>query len=374
MPTSNRPAYEPQIDGLATAVANCKPDAKHKALAHALGRFTRLQGAKLATTRGGAGERRLAARKVLAQDGTLLHEDHREWLREQLLVDAGSASATYDRLRRSSYLLTECAVTSLHLVVPGVSLASRDFLQVDVDLLEERVDRKAFGYAWGRIADLNDLADVMEQGDILPDDQRTLYREPVYSLGRVIDVSVLLDEIEQLDVVKRERLRSRTWTVTHMSHAPSSEPVTREITADELMPGWQKIPDKHARIFQDWDQSSAGRSGERLCDHWVLQVHDWTHPKSGERTLSFIPMWTFGQKLAGIESRKGDEYTLYGKLQTLSNRVKVPFGWYFYMLHGNKVHSGAAERVLEAAESGLIVMPEYDYQVLKRWNEHQYGF
>lgn len=116
MTITNRPAYELQIDDLAAAVEKCNPDAKNKSLSQALGRFTQLQGAKLATTRGGEGERWLAARKVLAEDGTLLHEDHREWLREQLVADAGSANATYDRLRNVGYLLTECAVTSLHLV------------------------------------------------------------------------------------------------------------------------------------------------------------------------------------------------------------------------------------------------------------------
>lgn len=32
------------------------------------------------------------------------------------------------------------------------------------------------------------------------------------------------------------------------------------------------------------------------------------------------------------------------------------------------------ERVLEAAEAGLIVLPEHDCQVLRRWGDDQYGF
>lgn len=31
-------------------------------------------------------------------------------------------------------------------------------------------------------------------------------------------------------------------------------------------------------------------------------------------------------------------------------------------------------RVLEAAESGLIVPPEHEYQVLRRWGDDPYGF
>lgn len=85
-------------------------------------------------------------------------------------------------------------------------------------------------------------------------------------------------------------------------------------------------------------------------------------------------MWTFGQRLAEVDASKGDEYTLFGKLQTLDRRVKVPFGWYFYMLHGNRVHDGAGHRVLKAAEKGLIVLPEHDYRVLKNWSQRIYGF
>ncbi len=48
--------------------------------------------------------------------------------------------------------------------------------------------------------------------------------------------------------------------------------------------------------------------------------------------------------------------------------------YYFFALHGNRISSEALRRVLRAAESGLIVMPEHDYQVLRRWGEAEYGF
>jgi len=36
--------------------------------------------------------------------------------------------------------------------------------------------------------------------------------------------------------------------------------------------------------------------------------------------------------------------------------------------------SGQIERVLEAAEAGLIVLPEHDYRVLRRWGDASYAF
>ncbi|KVP28923.1 hypothetical protein WL42_13975 [Burkholderia ubonensis] len=55
-------------------------------------------------------------------------------------------------------------------------------------------------------------------------------------------------------------------------------------------------------------------------------------------------------------------------------RIGHPFAWYFYGLHGNLILSGQMARVLEAAEGGLIVLPEHDYQVLRRWGDDPYGF
>jgi hypothetical protein len=68
------------------------------------------------------------------------------------------------------------------------------------------------------------------------------------------------------------------------------------------------------------------------------------------------------------------DYALHGKLETLDRRVTVPFGWYFYMLHGNRVHDWAGERVIRAAEAGTIVLPGHDYRVLKAWQANTYGF
>ena len=67
-------------------------------------------------------------------------------------------------------------------------------------------------------------------------------------------------------------------------------------------------------------------------------------------------------------------YELFGKLESIDSRLGVSFAWYFYMLHGNRVHAWAGRRILEAAEDGKIVLPEHDYRVLRNWYERPYGF
>jgi hypothetical protein len=52
----------------------------------------------------------------------------------------------------------------------------------------------------------------------------------------------------------------------------------------------------------------------------------------------------------------------------------VPFAWFFYLLHGNRVHDGSGHRIINAAEAGEIDLPECDYQTLRRWRAREYGF
>lgn len=61
-------------------------------------------------------------------------------------------------------------------------------------------------------------------------------------------------------------------------------------------------------------------------------------------------------------------------LTRFDERIGHRFARYFYGLHGNPILSGQMERVLEAVEAGLIVLPEHDYQVLRRWGDDKYGF
>jgi hypothetical protein len=143
-------------------------------------------------------------------------------------------------------------------------------------------------------------------------------------------------------------------------------------THDELFPKWDRFPARHRRLFDDWRRSSAGQSAQ-LCDHWFLDLSDHTS-QQGERSMTLVPQWTFRQQLAEVKARKGGAYELYGALQKLDRRVGVPFGWYFFMLHGNRVTSDVGERVIEAAEAGQIVLPERDYRVLKDWQAQAYGF
>lgn len=91
--------------------------------------------------------------------------------------------------------------------------------------------------------------------------------------------------------------------------------------------------------------------------------------------MSVVPQWAHTRKIAAVRgTAKLDVYGLYGRLNQFDKRIGMPFAWYFYGLHGNLVLPAHIERVIEGAEAGLIVLPEHDYQVLRRWSAAPYGF
>lgn len=359
--------YEIELPGIAAAAAACSPAPGHKALVKALQRLPGLEEIKLATTRDEDGGSYLLSRGVYAPDGTRLHDDHETWLRLQVEADGGSVRTTYERLKGRGYKLSKRHIATLYLVVDHGGADQSNFAQVEIRREHERMDCELLR-SYDAPRDLDEMLREAE-GYSLPDEHCVSVAPARYQFKRAVNMSRFVQMLDAEEAQTREVLRGRQYKLTD-----ESGKVEEVRTHAQLDPGFDRFPHKARRLFNDWTSSSAGRSGARLCDHWVMRLSDWTNPKTGERAMDLIPMWTFGQKLAEVDASKGDAYTLFGRLQTLDRRVKVPFGWYFYMLHGNRVHDGAGHRVLKAAEDGLIVLPEHDYQVLRGWSMRTYGF
>lgn len=360
--------YDLQIDGLSAAVEQATPDKTHRRLIQALSRLPGLDGLVLATTRDQGGY--LVQRKVVTPQGAVIHDDHRAWLQEQVDADGGDFAATRRRLKPLGYRLTECRVSDVYLVLDRGG-AQENFCQIRVQLEDERVHCSLFSnYSYFKDHDFKSLRDLVEDADAgaeCPSEEQIHVRPLSYRLTAAIDFAVFMRELDELDSIQRAATRQRRFTL--LANGGAAETVGYE----RLDPGWEQWPHKTRRMFGDWEVSSAGRSGARMCRSWAAQVSDYTDAQ-GQRWLGYIPLWTHARKLAKIDATKGSAYELFGKLEKLDRLVGVPFAWYFYMLHGNLVLDDAGHRIIDAAEQGLIVLPEHDYQVLRRWRERQYGF
>jgi len=351
--------------GLAGAVASAKPHPKHTHLLAAIRQVPGMEAAKLTAT-GDMGW--LSRRKVMDSNGKLISEDHEAWLRNEAARSGVGAAWRY--LKMQGHTLTKCEVNSLYVTVDRGGARQDDYLQLDISLYDERLNRRLFDqdYSWHAPQDDRELIELAMQGPQLPDDQRAALSEPYYRLGRIVDVAVFTKTAEDLYNENNARNGAKVVTATY----ETGESMTGTIA--ELFPEAKPGQWGGRRLFDDWAFSSAGRSGARLCDHWALRMDDWTNPRTQERDMAIIPIWGFSGKLAEVKSRSLSDYALYGKLEAMDRRLGVPFGWFTYMLHGNRVHASAGERILCAAEEGKIVLPEHDYKVLKAWHACPYGF
>lgn len=359
--------YAVDLPGLADLVAKIQPDSKHKALLAALQRYAGadLAGAQVVAVRG---DIYLQRRHVLTAAGQLVAPDHEAWLQEQ--CDAAVPAALAPRLRALDYRLSQCNLTRLYVTVDRASARAQDFLQLEIDLEEERIDRRLFDEdaSWRRVENLRDLCSAAEDGPRVAEVERTLCRPVAYRLRRAVDVAQFVEEAERIYIANNEKAGARLVKVTPDGGEP------RVGTVAELFPESKPGPWKGRRLFEDWAVSSAGRAGERFCHHWALDLQDWTNPRDQHRDMALIPVWGFAGKLAKVGPLSLSDYALFGKLETLDRRTKCPFAWYFYMLHGNRVEDWVGHRIIRAAEAGAIVLAEHDYRVLKGWEARIYGF
>jgi hypothetical protein len=357
--------YLKHIAGLEQAVASAKPHPKHAHLLAAIQRIDGLEHAQLSAV-DVAGW--LHRRKVLDAKGAVLHPDHEAWLKQEAAQHG--VGSTWRQLKAQGLLLLVCKVTTVFVSVDQGGPGQDNFLQLEIDLEDERLERRLFDEdrSWAPHDD-QELVRLAEEGPELPSEQCIAIRPHAYTARRVVDVRAFVQEADQLHTAINLAESNRRIKVT------SDSGEVKVGTLAEIFPESKPGPWKGRRLFDDWAFSSAGRSGQRLCHHWALRLMDWTHPSTHRRDMGLVPIWGFAGKLAEIKySPSLSEYALYGKLEAMDRRLNVPFGWYAYMLHGNRVHSWAGERILRAAEAGLIVLPEHDYQVLKAWDAKPYGF
>lgn len=354
---------------LREAVANAAPSAKHLALMTAIRQVEGFQKAKLVRVEDIGTY--LMRRKVLRPDGSVVHDDVAVWLTDQLAADAGQLLITRTRTASLGLCLSKTSVATLRVIVDRGG-DEANVVQVTVEQHTETLDRRLFDSmgGWGTPRDFRELLDESEGPELAPDQRRVL-AAPTYHLREVVDIAAFVREAQILHHARMDEANKRRYQVTDVD-LMSTTPKLEILTGAEIDPNWDRFPCRERRVFQDWALSSAGRSGARLCDHWTFQLSDGF--SGSERYMSFVTEWATTRKLAEIKTRNLNDYELFGKLQALDARLGVPFAWFFFMLHGNPVHSRAGERVLAAAEAGTIVLPEHDYRVLKNWSSREYGF
>ncbi|RQT22133.1 hypothetical protein [Burkholderia contaminans] len=357
--------YELQTDVLATIVAMTSVTPKHAELLTAFATRTDYRGARFAVTRDEFSER---PARVIDVDGREIAADYHAWIDAQLNAHGGSVQDVLLAHQNSGYRLVE-VLPLLHYFAHDRGGDQDNFVQLEVWEEQEFVEREVFPRAtsW-RLPDEHELRSGWFSAPV-ERFERQLLGAPRYRLAAVIDMQRFAILAEATYRERRQRDGDRELLERNLDTGEE-----RVVSVRDLSPGYDRQQWRGRRFFDDWAASSAGRAGERVCQRWVFSTEDYTDPRNG-RDMNFVPRWTHTRKIAALKNTaKLDAYSLVGKLTQFDQRIGHRFAWYFYGLHGNLILSGQMERVLEAAEAGLIVLPEHDYQVLRRWADDQYGF
>lgn len=352
-------------DILNTKVNGTKPNAKHAALIATLRPIPGLENLKYAARRDGY-YRPKGDNEVIAADGSMLGPFDK-WLKSVLSEANGDYVAVWEKYKDSSLRLAQWTLEKLFFVSthgPHPSQATQvrvwyEYLQVTQELFAKQ--------NYDRPRSVDDLSGTLvDNASQLPP---ITIGEPRY---RFLDAHNLAYYIREEDRAEAERLDRLERTAVTLN---PGTPHATTMPLLELHPELADLAPKGRRLFQDWMRSSAGKN-EPFWNHWILaEVSYSKDPRTSQYFVSLIPGWTREKRPPEIKPKKGEsEVALWERLQQFDRRVKCPFGWYFYMLHGNVVHFWVGRRVLEGVEEGKITMPACDLMVLREWGNSEYGF
>lgn len=315
--------------------------------------------------------------------GDVIANSFRSWVSSQYDAAGRNAKKVWDKYKDEGMVLTEWQGNTVYLAAP-YGTEPDAYLQIELEVKREVTWCYAFeSDPWSEPDDLDDLLSPMSSS---PPEQEL--QPPRYEMKRIVDVRRFVREMAAIYHAERQAKLPEMLNKVIRRIEIEGDPVNnigkltkhylpRDIPFLDLYPDWPEWKHPCVRLFQDWQESSAGQNGHRFCRHWFLQVNDYTD-KSGKRYMSAIPQWADGDGGTELPEIHPDEeespLATHDTLCGFDRQAGYPFAWYFYMLHGNRISHNAGKIIVQGLNSSLFQLPACDEKVLLRWYERQYGF
>ncbi|GAB2181918.1 hypothetical protein DLREEDagrD3_21410 [Denitratisoma sp. agr-D3] len=263
---------------------------------------------------------------VVNKDGDRIAEDLEAWAETELENAGDDFGALYDRYADAGLRSTHLTGKT-HYLVAGTGDDATDFIQVEVEELQEVVAHPLF-------SDDNPPTSLDELVD--PRGDNTTFTPlgiPFYALRRVTDIADFVGRMGE--------------------QKPDPQPVHRFIEA--------------------WEKSSAGNAAV-FCNHWVLSVREHL-----DRYHQPILHATPAAALNGAPPRFDLSFGAQGlalneALQRFDKKVGYPMAWFFHMLTTKAVPHAVASAVINDLQAGFSYLPEKDAAIVKDWLYAPYGF
>ena len=129
---------------------------------------------------------------------------------------------------------------------------------------------------------------------------------------------------------------------------------------------------KLVRFLDDWDRSSAGES-EAFCHHWVLAIREYLD-RDGEGRMSAKPVSALTGRIPALpDGAVARGARLANQIHGFDREAGYPFAWYFHMLTSRAVSHKLAEAVHADLMGAYDYLPARDLKVLRDWYREPYG-
>jgi hypothetical protein len=264
---------------------------------------------------------------VLDADGKHLANDLQQWANNELAAHDDDLHAMIDTHLEHGLRATRVNGMT-HYLVASTGAGAADFLQVEIEELQEVVSHPLFDED-AYPANLEELLDLLERGAGTP----TALAMPYYTLRRVTDIADFL-----------ARMREQK---------PDAQPVHR--------------------FLQNWEASSAGLAAQ-FSNHWVIAVREHLD-RYRQPNLQAQPVMAINgspPRFAGAAGAQG--LVLHDALLRFDREAGYPMAWFFHMLTSKSIPHAVAYAVIDDVQAGFSYLPERDVKVLRDWLHRPYGF
>jgi len=264
---------------------------------------------------------------VIDAGGAHLANDLQQWASSELAAHSDDLHALIDAYADSGLRATRLNGMT-HYLVASTGAGAADFLQVEIEELQEVACRPLFA----EDAHPGNLEELLDPPDACAGAPTPL-GIPFYALRRITDIADFL-----------ERMREQK---------PEAQPVHR--------------------FLADWETSSAGHAAQ-FSNHWVIAVREHLD-RYRQPNLQAQPVMAINGSPPRFDGPFGAQgLVLNDALTRFDRQAGYPMAWFFHMLTSKSIPHAVAYAVIEDVQAGFGYLPERDVKVLRDWLHRPYGF
>jgi hypothetical protein len=257
---------------------------------------------------------------VIASDGTRIADNLEAWAKAQLGRSGGDMHKLVERHADSGLLVTRHTGRT-HYFVAAYGPSSADFLQLEVEELQEVLDRELID-ADNPPEDLQDLIEPMQPNEL----DAQAVGAPRYRFRRLLDMH---------------------------------QAITKVLLGDGRIAGL-------TRLLADWLHSSAASRGH-FSDYWIVALrehHDrYRNPvvtaSLVSRQARALKPFPWNIELSGVE--------MLAQLRAFDRAAGYPSAWYFHLVAGTFTPPRIAYAIARDLEAGFSYLPDTEVALVKSW-------